>query len=133
MPLLHDVMELTCEGPLTQQMTEPGQFLHLRIDATDDLLLRRPISICDVDQDQGQVTMLYRVEGKGTARLAEKLEGMELDVLGPLGNGFPLEATKQGETALLSWRRDRCPSSLLLIKAIKSTRCKCYSCTWFSK
>lgn len=99
--LTSNVIELTCVGPLAKEMTEPGQFLHLRVDSNDDLLLRRPISICDVDTEQEQVTMLYRVEGKGTARLATKLEGMELDVLGPLGNGFPLEATMQGETALL--------------------------------
>ncbi|TWI55746.1 dihydroorotate dehydrogenase electron transfer subunit [Halalkalibacter nanhaiisediminis] len=118
--LTSHVMEITCEGPLTKKMTEPGQFLHLRIDATDDLLLRRPISICDVDQKQGQVKMLYRVEGKGTARLAEKLEGMDIDVLGPLGNGFPLEVTKEGETALLIGGGVGVPPLYYLSKQLKA-------------
>ncbi|WP_227935750.1 dihydroorotate dehydrogenase electron transfer subunit [Alkalihalobacillus deserti] len=96
-----NIMELTCSGPLAKQMTEPGQFLHLRVDSGDDLLLRRPISICDVNVETETVTMLYRVEGKGTKRLSLKQEGEKIDVLGPLGNGFPLEATERGETALL--------------------------------
>jgi dihydroorotate dehydrogenase electron transfer subunit len=96
-----NIMEVTCSGSLVKQMTEPGQFLHLRVDTSDDLLLRRPISICDVDVDTESVTMLYRVEGKGTSRLSSKREGETIDVLGPLGNGFPLDATEQGETALL--------------------------------
>ncbi|MDT8859092.1 dihydroorotate dehydrogenase electron transfer subunit [Alkalihalobacillus sp. MEB130] len=96
-----NIMELTCSGSLTKQMTEPGQFLHLRVDMSEDLLLRRPISICDVDIQNETVTMLYRAEGKGTKRLSLKQVGEKIDVLGPLGNGFPLDATQQGETALL--------------------------------
>ncbi|GAE33885.1 dihydroorotate dehydrogenase electron transfer subunit [Halalkalibacter akibai] len=96
-----NIMELKCSGPLVKQMTQPGQFLHLRVDTSDDLLLRRPISICDVDLEEETVTMLYRVEGKGTKRLSSKQIGEKIDVLGPLGNGFPLEATERGETALL--------------------------------
>lgn len=96
-----DIMELTCSGSLVKQMSEPGQFLHLRVDSGDELLLRRPISICDVDVERETVTMLYRVEGKGTKRLSLKLEGEKIDVLGPLGNGFPLGATDRGETAIL--------------------------------
>jgi dihydroorotate dehydrogenase electron transfer subunit len=34
--------------------------------------------------------MIYRKEGKGTTLLAEKGPGMLLDILGPLGNGFPV-------------------------------------------
>ncbi|GAE24183.1 dihydroorotate dehydrogenase electron transfer subunit [Halalkalibacter wakoensis JCM 9140] len=96
-----NIMELTCSGSLVKQMTEPGQFLHLRVDESHDLLLRRPISICDVDVENETVTMLYRTEGKGTKRISLKHEGESIDVLGPLGNGFPLDATEQGETALL--------------------------------
>ncbi|MCM3759386.1 dihydroorotate dehydrogenase electron transfer subunit [Alkalihalobacillus oceani] len=99
--LTRNVVELTCEGELAGLMKEPGQFLHLRVSETDDLLLRRPVSICDVDLERKQVKMLYRIEGKGTARLAAKTAGTALDVLGPLGHGFPLEATERGETALL--------------------------------
>ncbi|NEU29436.1 dihydroorotate dehydrogenase electron transfer subunit [bacterium LRH843] len=95
------VIELTCEGPLVKKMIEPGQFVHLRVDRGDEFVLRRPISICDVDLEKETVTLLYRVEGKGTTRLSTRGEEEKLDVLAPLGNGFPLEATREGETALL--------------------------------
>ena len=39
-------------------MTEPGQFVHLKIDEYDDILLRRPLSICDVNADEQTLTML---------------------------------------------------------------------------
>ncbi len=45
--------------------------------------------------------MLYRVEGNGTKRLAEKKAGDAIDLLGPLGQGFPIEEIKQKETAVL--------------------------------
>ncbi|ARK31064.1 dihydroorotate dehydrogenase electron transfer subunit [Halalkalibacter krulwichiae] len=99
--IAENIMELTCTSPLTKQMTEPGQFLHLRVDTSEDLLLRRPISICDVDVENETVTMLYRIDGKGTKRLSLKQPGDTINILGPLGNGFPLEATERGETALL--------------------------------
>jgi dihydroorotate dehydrogenase electron transfer subunit len=114
-----NIMELTCSGPLAKQMTEPGQFLHLRVDTSDDLLLRRPISICDVNIEKEMVTMLYRVEGKGTKRLSLKQEGEKIDVLGPLGNGFPLDATNRGETALLVGGGIGVPPLFYLSKQLK--------------
>ena len=60
-------------------------------------LLRRPISIASIDQEAGEITIIYRAEGRGTTILSQKRAGDEVDVLGPLGNGFPVE-----ETA--SWR-----------------------------
>lgn len=45
--------------------------------------------------------MIYRAEGRGTKFLATNRENEIVDVLGPLGNGFPVEAAKPGQTALL--------------------------------
>ena len=56
--------------------------------------------------------MIYRKEGKGTSLLAEKIPGDAIDILGPLGNGFPVNEVNTGETALLSWRRDWCPATI---------------------
>ncbi|WP_059104680.1 dihydroorotate dehydrogenase electron transfer subunit [Shouchella shacheensis] len=93
--------ELTLAGDLVEQMTSPGQFLHVRVDHREDLLLRRPISIADVNIEKNEVTMIYRAGGAGTNRLAQRTEGDPVDVLGPLGQGFPLEEARAGETALL--------------------------------
>ncbi|MED3664050.1 FAD-binding oxidoreductase, partial [Geobacillus stearothermophilus] len=88
--------ELTLAGRLVQQMKQPGQFVHVKVAATADPLLRRPLSLCHIDRERGQCTIIYRQEGKGTALLAQKQPGDAVDVLGPLGNGFPLEAAPAG-------------------------------------
>lgn len=69
-----------------------GQFLHLSINDSS-MLLRRPISISKIDQNQ--ITICFRVEGEGTKLLSTKKEGDTLDILGPLGNGFPLVQSKK--------------------------------------
>ncbi|WP_368504011.1 dihydroorotate dehydrogenase electron transfer subunit [Alkalihalophilus sp. As8PL] len=95
------IYELTCEGEQVLQMTNPGQFVHIKVGNFDDILLRRPLSIGDVDLNSKTFKMIYRVEGQGTTRLSKKVAGEEIDVLGPLGVGFPVEEARQGETALL--------------------------------
>ena len=95
------IYELTLKGELVHQMNEPGQFVHLKVSNGIDPLLRRPISIARIDQKNNEFTMIYRKEGRGTTLLAEKQSGDEVDVLGPLGHGFPIEETSPGETALL--------------------------------
>jgi dihydroorotate dehydrogenase electron transfer subunit len=99
--IAQSIYELTIKGKLTGEITSPGQFVHIKVSDSLDPLLRRPISISSFDKENGQLTMIYRKEGKGTSMLAEKKPGMEIDVLGPLGNGFPVAETGEGETALL--------------------------------
>ncbi|MGO3727365.1 MAG: FAD-binding oxidoreductase, partial [Enterococcus viikkiensis] len=76
------IYELVLAGELVQQMKMPGQFLHIRV-PRNDLLLRRPISINQYDQDAGTCTVIYRVEGDGTKFFAELSAGDQLDVMGP--------------------------------------------------
>ncbi|WP_035179201.1 dihydroorotate dehydrogenase electron transfer subunit [Alkalihalobacterium bogoriense] len=95
------IFELVLEGSLVEEMEQPGQFVHVKVDRGIDPLLRRPISICHVDKAKQQLTMLYRAEGKGTTLMSERVQGEEVDLLGPLGTGFPVEAVSKGETALL--------------------------------
>src|SRR3954454_949191 len=85
-----DIFELTVEANLVNEISAPGQFVHIRIDKALDPLLRRPISISSINRQNSQFTMIYRKEGKGTTLLAEKSQGILLDILGPLGNGFPI-------------------------------------------
>lgn len=96
-----NIFELTLEGELTCYMNEPGQFVHVRINNGFDPLLRRPISISNIDKQNHQFTLIYRVAGRGTGLLSQKKERETIDILGPLGNGFPVHETKKGETALL--------------------------------
>ncbi|WP_066066607.1 dihydroorotate dehydrogenase electron transfer subunit [Neobacillus soli] len=97
-----DIYELTVEAQLVNAINAPGQFVHIRVaNGWGGPLLRRPISISSIDKSSSQLTMIYRKEGKGTSLLAELGSGMELDILGPLGNGFPMDEVGVGETALL--------------------------------
>ncbi|PFP29923.1 dihydroorotate dehydrogenase electron transfer subunit [Bacillus sp. AFS073361] len=96
-----DIYELTIEGELVTQITEPGQFVHIKVSNGLDPLLRRPISISSYDYEQKNLTMIYRKDGRGTSMLAELRPGMHVDILGPLGNGFPVEEVSMGDTALL--------------------------------
>lgn len=95
-----NIFELTLQGELVQEMT-PGQFVHVKVSDSFEPLLRRPISIANVDKENNEFTMIYRAEGRGTQVLASRLEGELVDVLGPIGNGFPVEAAEPGQTALL--------------------------------
>lgn len=99
--IAENIMELTLRGELVHEMNEPGQFVHIKVGEGFEPLLRRPISISRIDQNHSEFTMIYRKEGRGTQLLATKNSGDLVDVLGPLGNGFPVEEAVTGDTALL--------------------------------
>lgn len=72
----------------------PGQFVEI---ALPGYYLRRPISVCDIEDDR--LTLIYKVVGEGTAVMARMTEGQELDMLTCLGNGYDL--SKAGDEVLL--------------------------------
>ncbi|HEY2420490.1 MAG TPA: dihydroorotate dehydrogenase electron transfer subunit [Neobacillus sp.] len=96
-----DIYKLTVAAKLVNDISKPGQFVHIRISNRNLPLLRRPISISSYDLGGEHLTMIYRKEGQGTSLLAEMLPRMSIDILGPLGNGFPVDEVNSGETALL--------------------------------
>ncbi|XOF35382.1 MAG: dihydroorotate dehydrogenase electron transfer subunit [Candidatus Electrothrix sp. YB6] len=67
----------------------PGQFVMVRVTDSLDPLLRRPLSIHRVSAD-GNISLLFKVLGKGTEMLARRGVGDQLDLVGPLGKGFTL-------------------------------------------
>ena len=71
----------------------PGQFVHIK--CGHSRLLRRPISVCACQAGEGdapdRLTVVFEVRGEGTAWLAGRREGQSLDVMGLLGNGFPMK------------------------------------------
>ena len=80
------------------QDAAPGQFVAL-YPKDKSTLLPRPISICEVNKEEGSLRLVYRVAGKGTGEFSAYGEGDEIAVLGVLGNGFPLDKAKEGQTA----------------------------------
>jgi len=95
-----NIFELTLQGEIVQG-ANPGQFVHVRVSDSFEPLLRRPISIANINKEANEFTLIYRAEGRGTEILSQKQIGDEVDVLGPLGNGFPLDGVKEGGIALL--------------------------------
>ena len=85
-PLTADVYKMTLAGD-TSAIERPGQFVNLKLDG---LFLRRPISVCDWDENT--LTLIYKAVGKGTARMAEMAPGDSLDALVGLGNGYDVDA-----------------------------------------
>jgi dihydroorotate dehydrogenase electron transfer subunit len=100
-----DVFKLTLRAPEIARRAVAGQFVEVRCTPgrgeAIDLLLRRPFSICEIRPDEGEITLIYRVVGKGTKALSLVAAGMELDVMGPLGHSFPDPAVGAGPLVLV--------------------------------
>ena len=93
-----NIYEIVLEGEQVKEMKESGQFLHIKM-KDPSLILRRPISIASIDEDS--CTLLYKVVGKGTKDMSDYEAGDEIDVLGPLGNGFKLDFVYDGMEVLI--------------------------------
>lgn len=87
---------------------EPGQFVNVLVSETYEPLLRRPFSIFDFTPKG--IEIVYKVIGKGTELLSQKKAGEKLNIIGPLGNGYPISglATKKLSTV------NRQPSTVLI-------------------
>jgi dihydroorotate dehydrogenase electron transfer subunit len=91
--LARDTYRLRVECPEIARPIVPGQFIMLRLSDCNDPLLARPLALYDtVRNDNGEATALdivYLTLGRMTRRLAQQAAGSEMDIWGPLGNGFP--------------------------------------------
>jgi dihydroorotate dehydrogenase electron transfer subunit len=85
----HRIYLLKVNAPKITSVIKPGQFLNVRVSERVSPLLRRPFSVCDVDGEH--LYLMFNVMGEGTNILAHKPKGSELDILGPLGNGFNMD------------------------------------------
>ena len=89
----------------------PGQFVNLRLEG---FYLRRPLSVCDFDD--GTLTLIYKVVGRGTEALAALPAGTALDVLTGLGNGY--DTSVSGPRPLLIGGGAGVPPLYALAKAL---------------
>ena len=90
---------LTLRLPSVAAKARPGQFVHLRLAMLSDAVLRRPFSIYKADGDC--LSILYKTVGRGTAAMKTVEVGAVVNVLGPLGNGFPLPAADASSVPVL--------------------------------
>lgn len=93
------IFSMILQGKMVSEM-RIGQFIHIRV-PNDAMLLRRPISISEIDYGRSQCRIIYRVEGLGTDVFSNMVAGDYLDVMGPLGNGFEIDFLKDGDPILI--------------------------------
>ena len=103
------VYKMTLRGDVSA-ITAPGQFVNIKLEG---LYLRRPISVCDVNENT--LTIIYKVVGKGTKQMSEMTDGI-LDVLTGLGNGYDM--TTAGEKPVLLGGGVGVPPMYLLAKKL---------------
>lgn len=70
----------------TELIAEPGQFVQVQVPNSPHTFLRRPISVCNVADNQ--LWLLIRNAGEGTSHLLKMKTGEQLNIVAPLGNGF---------------------------------------------
>ena len=92
-PVARDVFRMRLEGDVSA-VRQPGQFVNLSLPGR---FLRRPISVCDREEDR--ITLIYKAVGEGTAQMSRMAPGETVDVLTGLGNGYDL--TRAGDRPLL--------------------------------
>ena len=96
----------------------PGQFISV-YPKDGARLLPRPISICGVDKNEGLLRIVYRTVGSGTEEFSRYQAGDSVEIMGPLGNGFPLSEAPEGKTAFLIGGGIGIPPMLELAKQLK--------------
>lgn len=89
-----NVKELIVYAPEMAAQALPGQFMHVRVNHSYHPLLRRPLSISNIDHEAGTISTIYRIAGYGTAHLAALHVKDSVNVMGPLGNGFTINGQR---------------------------------------
>lgn len=91
--LSDDIYSMWIKTEAISADAKPGQFISV-YSKDGSRLLPRPISICQVDKAGGKIRIVYRVVGGGTEEFSAYLAGNGIEIMGPLGNGFPLKEKK---------------------------------------
>ncbi len=97
----------------TTPITAPGQFVNIKLEGN---FLRRPISVCD--STEGELTLIYKVVGRGTEQMSQMAAGEQLDLLTGLGNGYDTSLT--GDHPLLLGGGVGVPPLYMLAKQLRS-------------
>lgn len=91
--LTDDIFSMWIQAEEIAAAAKPGQFISVYTkDASK--LLPRPISLCEIDRAEGRLRIVYRVVGTGTGEFSGYQAGDDIEVMGPLGNGFTMKDKK---------------------------------------
>ena len=97
-----DIYSMWIETENVSSQAVPGQFISLYT-RDGSKLLPRPISLCEIDKDKKAVRIVYRVTGEktGTEEFSKLTAGDDIDIMGPLGNGFPMDKAEGKKVMLI--------------------------------
>ncbi|HIR76809.1 MAG TPA: dihydroorotate dehydrogenase electron transfer subunit [Candidatus Choladousia intestinipullorum] len=98
--IAHQIFSMWIENDRIANAAVPGQFISVYSNDSGRML-PRPISICETDKEKHAIRIVYRIAGKGTEEFSSYQKGDKIDILGPLGNGFPLDRCKKGRKIFL--------------------------------
>lgn len=85
--LKQDIYKFSVKADEIVKQARAGQFIEIRVIDNIEPLLRRPISIYNLDKQNGILEFIFQIKGKGTTLLAKRKVGEKLDIVGPLGYG----------------------------------------------
>ncbi len=95
--IVQDYWRMTIRAQQIASRIQPGQFIHIKIAQSNDLLLRRPFTVARVanlNNGNSGLEIVYNVVGRGTRFMTSLQPGDTLDIIGPLGHGFKLCSDK---------------------------------------
>ncbi|MBP5304518.1 MAG: dihydroorotate dehydrogenase electron transfer subunit [Lachnospiraceae bacterium] len=109
-----DIFDMRIEAKDIAKEAKCGQFVAL-YSKDKSRMLPRPISLCGIDREKGELRLVFRIAGAGTAEFSKLTAGDEIELMGPLGNGF----TDFGKKAILFGGGIGIPPMLELAKSLK--------------
>ncbi len=118
--LAQGIYHMWIETKLAQH-AKAGQFISVYPNG-ESTLLPRPISICEISEDKSKLRIVYRVVGKGTDEFSRYTKDNAIRILGPVGNGFPVEMVNtsyKGKTVVLMGGGIGVPPMLQTAKALE--------------
>ena len=65
------IFRMELEGDIVREMTSPGQFVNIKVNNSYEFLLRRPISICEINPENSTIVIVYRADVAGTKIISE--------------------------------------------------------------
>lgn len=121
--LENNIFLIKLYSPEIAEIIEPGQFLNVRVSESIHPLLRRPFSICDVEEEH--IFLMFNILGEGTKLLAKKHIGEAIDMIGPLGNGFHFEGNYK-TAIIVAGGLGAAPFPYLIRKISESKKIRCF-------
>ena len=83
------IYHMSVQAPRIAKAARPGQFVQVKVASEPPIqFLRMPFAVFDVDVEAGAVDICYQVVGEGTEQLSHVVMGGEVDLVGPIGNGW---------------------------------------------